>query len=260
MIRALYSASSGMKAQQTAIDVISNNLANVNTTGYKKVRANIQSLLSQTERAPGTSTSVNTRSPSGIQIGLGARVASTQKEFSLGPVKPTGNGLDAAIMGDGFFQVTIPPAGQIGYTRDGAFHTDDTGQLVTTQGYLVEPAITIPQGVVNVAIGTDGTITGQQDGLEINIGQLQTASFVNPAGLLSAGGNLLQASGSSGQPVVGNPGENGTGELAGGALEGANVQAVEEMINLIAAQRAFEFNSKAVQASDQMLREIGQLR
>jgi len=261
MLRALNAAATGMEAQQTYIDVTSNNLANVNTTGFKKVRANFQDLMYQLQKAPGGATSQATEAPTGIQVGLGVRTASTQKEFQTGSLKNTDNNLDVAIEGDGFFQVTQPD-GSIGYTRDGAFHRDENGQLVSANGLLLEPAITIPLEVTTVAIGQDGTVTGQTNtqAEPIQLGQIQIANFVNPAGLIAVGGNSFRESGSSGPPIIGNPGENGFGSLNSGFLEMSNVAVVEEMINLITAQRAFEFNSKAVQAADGMLRELGQLR
>ncbi len=261
MLRALHSAATGMEAQQNYIDVTSNNLANVNTTGFKKVRANFQDLIYQVHRAPGLATSAGTEAPSGIQVGIGVKTASTQKEFSIGSLKHTNNPLDVAIEGDGFLQITMPD-GTIGYTRDGAFHTDENGSLVNANGFLLEPNIVVPNEAIFVSIGEDGTVTAQLDAQAepVQLGQIQTATFINPAGLIADGGNLFLESGSSGPPVVGNPSENGFGVLRSGFLEMANVKVVEEMINLISAQRAFEFNSKAVQASDQMLRELGQLR
>ena len=261
MLRALNSAATGMEAQQMYIDVTSNNLANVNTTGYKKVRANFQDLMYQIQAAPGGGTSQATETPSGIQIGLGVRTATTQKEFQTGSLKNTGNFLDVAVEGDGFFQITQPD-GSIGYTRDGAFHLDENGALVNANGFPLDPAIAVPIEVTAVTIGQDGTVTGQTTAQSepIQLGQIQIANFVNPAGLISAGGNIFKESGSSGPPIVGNPGENGFGTLNAGFLEMSNVAVVEEMIHLITAQRAFEFNSKAVQAADGMLRELGQLR
>jgi len=261
VLRALHTAATGMEAQQTQIDVTSNNLANVNTTGFKKVRANFQDLMYQIERAPGGATSQATELPTGIQVGLGVKTGSTQKEFSTGSLKATNNPMDAAIEGDGFFQI-LQPDGTVAYSRDGAFHIDETGQLVNQQGFPLEPAINIPQEAVNVVIGQDGTVSAQlqTQAAPVQVGQIQTVSFINPAGLIAAGGNLLRESGSSGPPIVGNPGENGFGVLNQGFLEMSNVHVVEEMINLISAQRAFEFNSKAIQAADQMLRKIGELR
>jgi flagellar basal-body rod protein FlgG len=260
MIRALTTAATGMEAQQTYIDVTSNNLANVNTTGYKKTRANFQDLMYQIQKAPGGATSQATESPTGIQVGLGVRTASTQKEFTTGSLKHTGNFFDLAIEGEGFLQMTLPD-GTIGYTRDGALHVDENGTLVNASGFALEPNITVPQEAVTVTIGQDGVVSYQtSDGQVVQLAQIQTTSFINPAGLLAVGGNVYRESGSSGPPIVGNPGENGFGVINQGFLEMANVAVVEEMIHLITAQRAFEFNSKAVQASDQMLKEIGQLR
>jgi len=262
MLRALHSAATGMDAQQTYIDVTSNNLANVNTTGYKKVRANFQDLMYQVQQTPGTATNAVNEMPSGIQIGLGVRTASTQKEFTTGTFKPTGNQFDVAIQGDGFFQLVEPNSGLIHYTRDGALHSDENGQLVSAEGYLLDPNITVPAEAVSVNIGKDGTVTAQLSAQAdpIQIGQIQTVNFVNPGGLIAVGGNRFMQSGSSGPPLAGIPGQNGFGGLQGGFLETSNVKVVEEMINLISAQRAFEFNSKAVQAADGMLRTLSQMR
>ncbi len=261
MLRSLHSAATGMTAQQNYIDVTSNNLANVNTAGFKKSRLNFQDLIYQINRAPGVSTTQTTESPSGIQVGIGVRTASTQKEFILGSLKATNNLTDVAINGDGFFQIQLPN-GTTGYTRDGAFHVDKDGNLVTAEGYKLEPNIVVPNEAIAIHVGDDGSVTAtlsaQSDAVQL--GQVQTASFINPAGLLNIGGNLMQETTASGPAVVGVPGENGFGQLQAGFLELSNVAVVEEMINLITAQRAFEFNSKAVQASDQMLRELGQLR
>jgi len=261
MIRSLHSASTGMKAQQTYIDVVSNNLANVNTTGFKRSRANFQDLVYQFEKAPGVATTQATESPSGIQVGIGVKTASTQKEFSIGSIKVTGSLTDVAINGDGFFQIQMPN-GTIGYTRDGAFHVDKNGNLVNAHGYLLEPNVVVPNEAVAVYIGDDGSVSATLNATAeaVQLGQIQTTTFVNPAGLMAMGGNILQETGSSGPAIVGTPGENGFGSLQAGFLELSNVAVVEEMVNLITAQRAFEFNSKAVQASDQMLRELAQLR
>jgi len=262
MLRSLYSASTGMDAQQTYIDVTSNNLANVNTTGYKKVRTNFQDLIYQVQQTPGTATNAINKAPSGVQIGLGVRTASTQKEFTTGTFRPTDNEFDVAIQGEGFFQVIEPNRGIIQYTRDGAFHMDENGQLVNAEGLLLEPNITIPPEAVNVTIGQDGIVTARLNAQAdpIQIGQIQTVNFVNPSGLIAEGGNRFTQSGSSGPPLIGVPGQNGFGTLISGFLETSNVRVVDEMINLIAAQRAFEFNSKTVQAADQMLRTVSQLR
>jgi flagellar basal-body rod protein FlgG len=261
MIRALDSAATGMEAQQTYIDVTSNNLANVNTTGYKKTRANFQDLMYQVQRAPGTATNQVNQAPTGIQVGLGVRTGSTQMEFEAGSLKPTNNPYDMAIEGDGFFQVQQPD-GTLAYTRDGAFTLDQDGRIVNGSGLPLVPEITVPNDAINVVIGKDGTVTAQlqNQAQPVNLGQIQTVSFINPAGLISAGNNLLTESGASGPPIIGNPGQNGFGTVNQGFLEMSNVKVVEEMINLISAQRAFEFNSKAVQASDQMLRDVSNLR
>ncbi len=261
MIRALHAAATGMDAQQTYIDVTSNNLANVNTTGFKKVRANFQDLFYQVSRAPGLNTTQTTESPTGIQVGLGVRTASTQKVFSDGSFKFTDQPTDLAIQGDGFFQITQAD-GTVAYSRDGNFHLDETGTLVNASGLPLEPQIQIPAEAIFIHVSQDGIVSAQTQGQAepVQVGQIQTATFINPAGLIASGGNLFQESGSSGPPVIGNPGENGFGTVEGGFLEMANVKVVEEMINLITAQRAFEFNSKAVKAADGMLRELSQLR
>jgi len=251
-----------MVGQQTYIDVTANNLANVNTTGFKKSRVQFQDLMYQIQKAPGQATAEGVDSPSGVQVGLGVRVAGTQREYTQGSLQPTGNSLHVAIEGTGFFQIRQPD-GTVAYTRDGAFDRDENGQLVNAEGHPVDPNIQIPAEVSRLEFGEDGTVTGYVGGADaepVELGQLQLATFVNPSGLVAMGGNLYRESGSSGAPQVGNPGEEGFGKLSGGFLEGANVTVVEEMIHLISAQRAFEFNSKAVQASDQMLREIGRLR
>jgi flagellar basal-body rod protein FlgG len=261
MLRSLHSAATGMEAQQTYIDITSNNLANVNTAGFKKSRANFTDLIYQLQQAPGVATTQATEAPSGIQVGIGVRTASTQKEFAIGSLKATNNLLDVAINGDGFFQIQMPN-GTIGYTRDGAFHVDKNGNLVTPAGFPLEPNIVVPNEAIAVHIGDDGSVsamlTAQAEAVQL--GQIQTATFVNPAGLVNIGGNIAQETSASGPAVVGIAGENGFGPLQAGFLELSNVEVVEEMVNLITAQRAFEFNSKAVQASDQMLRELAQLR
>ena len=261
MIRALNSAASGMKVQQDYIDVTANNLANVNTTGFKKVRANFEDLMHQTVRAPGTATSQGTELPTGLQVGLGAKTVSTQRQFSTGSFKNTEHPLDLAIEGDGFFQV-LTPDGNIAYSRAGNFSRDESGRVVTSGGLPLEPEITIPANAVELNVGDDGTVTviTPDEAEAAAVGQIQLATFINPAGLSALGGNLYRDSGASGGATVGTPGQNGTGSLLQGSLEMSNVQVVEEMVNLITGQRAFEFNSKAVQAADQMLRELGNLR
>lgn len=254
MMRALWTAASGMAAQQANIDVISNNLANVSTTGFKKSRTDFQDLMYQTIRQPGTATGPDTESPTGIQMGHGVRQVATQKIYTEGSFQSTGNTLDIAIEGEGFFQVNMPD-GTLSYTRDGAFKKDSQGRIVTSDGYPIEPQITIPDNATDVAVSADGlvnaTIPGQTDPQEI--GQIQLARFVNPAGLNSIGRNLLTESAASGNPVVSNPGEEGAGTLAQKYVEMSNVQVVEEMVNMIVAQRAYEINSKAITTADSML-------
>jgi flagellar basal-body rod protein FlgG len=254
MIRALHTAATGMDAQQQRIDVISNNLANVNTTGFKKQRADFQDLLYQTVRAPGTTAAQGAVVPTGIQIGTGVRTAATHRSFTTGDLMQTGNQLDLAIEGNGFFQVTLP-GGELAFTRAGNFEVDQQGQLVTTDGYLVDPAIAVPQGATTVTIGADGTVSATIAGetAATEIGQIQLASFINPGGLQAIGRNFYQPTTASGDPQIGPPGLEGVGTLAQGFLEMSNVKVVEEMINLISSQRAYDINSKVIQASDEML-------
>ena len=260
MIRALHTAATGMDAQQKKMDVTANNLANVNTTGFKKSRAHFQDLLYQTVRAPGTASAQSTRVPSGLQIGLGVRTVSTQKAFTTGDLKQTGNDLDIAIEGKGFFQVTLPD-GQIVYTRAGNFTLDDQGQLVTQDGYLVEPTITIPPDATAVTIAADGTVSVPQAGQTeaSQVGQIQLANFINPGGLESIGRNFYRATDASGQPQVGPPGLQGIGTLTQGFLEMSNVKVVEEMIGLIQSQRAYEINSRVVRAADEMMQNTANI-
>lgn len=254
MIRALHTAATGMEAQQQRIDVIANNLANVNTTGFKKSRADFQDLLYQQIRAPGTSAAQGVVVPSGIQVGTGVRTVSTHRSFTMGDLQQTGNQLDVAIEGDGFFQVTLP-GGELAYSRSGNFEVNAQGQVVTPDGYLLDPAIAIPPGTVAVTIGADGTVSASVDGQNAatEVGQIQLASFVNPGGLQSIGRNFLQPTTASGEPQLGPPGLQGAGTIAQGFIEMSNVKVVEEMIGLISSQRAYEINSKVISASDEML-------
>lgn len=260
MLRALTTAATGMIAQQLNIDVISNNLANVNTSGYKKVRAEFQDLLSQTLRTPGAQVSQGTFQPIGIQVGLGTRTSGTQKDFSEGTFKSTGGKYDVAIEGEGFFQVQLDD-GNIAYTRDGSFKVDANGQLTTTDGYPVIPQITIDQNVSEVVITSDGRISVKQgnDPTVSTVGTLQLAKFANPSGLLAVGKNLYTETSASGTPIQGEAGQNGFGTTQQGFLEGSNVQVVEELINLIQAQRAFEANSRLITASDELLKTANRL-
>lgn len=259
MIRALHTAATGMDAQQKRIDVTANNLANVNTNGFKKSRADFQDLLYQQVRAPGTSAAQGVTVPQGIQIGTGVRTVSTHRSFSTGDLQPTGNELDLAIEGKGFFAVSMPN-GQTAYTRAGNFELDPQGAMVTPDGYPLEPAITIPPGTKSVTVGADGTVSVTADGQDATeVGQIQLATFVNPGGLESLGRNFMQPTAASGQPQLGPPNIGGTGSVGQGFLEMSNVKVVEEMIGLISSQRAYEINSKVITASDEMLQTTAQI-
>ncbi|MDI3546946.1 MAG: flagellar basal-body rod protein FlgG [Halanaerobiales bacterium] len=261
MIGALWTAATGMDAQETNIDVISNNLANVNTTGFKKSRVNFQDIMYQRLREPGTPNAQGAQVPIGIEIGHGSKVSATQKIFSAGSVQNTGNPLDIVIEGDGFLQV-LRPDGSIAYTRDGSLKQDSSGRIVTSDGYPIQPEIYIPQDATEISITSDGTVTVRiaGDNQPQQLGQIELARFSNPAGLNSIGRNLFEATVASGEPMVNNPGAAGYGTIAQGFLEMSNVKVVEEMVNMIAAQRAYEINSKAIQAADEMLRTASQLR
>jgi flagellar basal-body rod protein FlgG len=255
MIRALYTAATGMQAQELAIDVIAHNLANVNTTGFKKSRADFQDLLYQTLIAPGAPSTTSTNSPTGIQVGLGVRPAAVQRVNLQGDYNQTGNPLDVAIEGNGFFQITMPD-GTTTYSRAGSFKLDAQARIVTSEGFALEPSITIPDGAIDVTIGQDGTVSAllpnQTQATEL--GQIQTVRFTNPAGLRALGKNLLQETETSGTPQIGVPGEDNRGTLLQGFLENSNVSVVEELIALIAGQRAYEVTSKAIQTADEMLK------
>jgi len=260
MIRSLWIAKTGLDAQQTQMDVIANNLANVGTNGFKRSRAVFEDLLYQTLRQPGAQSSQQNQLPSGLQIGTGVRPVATERIFTQGNLQQTGNSLDVAIQGAGFFQVLLPD-GTTAYTRDGSFQTNSQGQLVTSSGYQVQPAITIPANTLSVTIAKDGTISAQQSGSStpVQLGTLQLANFINPAGLQSHGENLYLETASSGTASTGAPGNNGLGLLNQGYVETSNVNVVEEMVNMIQTQRAYEINSKAIQVSDQMLQRLDQL-
>ncbi len=256
---ALWAAKTGLDAQQTQMTVTANNLANVSTTGFKASRGVFEDLLYQNVAQVGANTSQTTQSPSGLQLGTGVRVVATETINTQGNLNQTGNSLDLAIQGRGYFQVLMP-SGTLAYTRDGSFQVTNTGQLVTANGYQVQPAITIPSGTQSVTIGSDGTVSVQIAGQSAptTVGTLQLADFINPAGLQSLGGNLLAESASSGTPTTGTPGVTGLGTLVQGSLESSNVNVVEEMVNMIQIQRAYEMNSKAVQTCDQMLQNAAQ--
>lgn len=251
---ALWAAKTGLDAQQTQMTVTANNLANVNTTGFKKSRAVFDDLLYQNISQVGANTTQNTQSPTGLNLGTGVRVVATEKNYTQGSVNNTGNALDVAIQGRGFFQV-LQPNGQLAYTRDGSFQVNAQGQLVTAAGYQVQPAITVPTGAQSITIGTDGTVSVKlaNQATPTTVGVLQLADFINPAGLQDVGGNLAMESASSGTPVTGTPGLNGIGTLIQGSVEGSNVNVVEELVNMIETQQAYEMNSRAVQTTDQML-------
>jgi len=260
MIRSLWIAKTGLDAQQTQMDVISNNLANVSTSGFKRARAVFEDLLYQTIRQPGAQSSEQTQLPSGLQIGTGVKPVATERIFTQGNLQQTGNAKDVAIQGQGFFQVLMPD-GTTSYTRDGSFQTDANGQLVTSSGYPVQPAITVPADAQTLTIGRDGTVSVTQPGSAspTTIGTLQLAMFINPAGLQSLGENLYAETASSGTPSGTAPGSNGAGLLNQGYVETSNVNVVEELVNMIQTQRAYEINSKAISTSDQMLQRLTQL-
>jgi flagellar basal-body rod protein FlgG len=250
-----------MNVQQTNLDIIANNIANVNTNGYKASRGDFQDLIYQTLRLQGAQTEGGNQVPTGIQIGLGAMLASVQKVFQQGDFQNTGNELDVAIEGNGFIQVTLP-SGDKAYTRAGALKSDSTGRIVTTDGYPIEPNITIPAKTTTVSIEADGTVSAQIQGQTQpqQIGKIELATFANPAGLKAIGKNLFQETDASGTPTTGIPGQNGLGTLLQGYLESSNVNIMQEMINLIIGQRAYEVNSKAIQAADEMLQMANNLR
>jgi len=260
MIRSLWIAKTGMDAQQTQIDVISNNLANVSTNGFKRSRAVFEDLLYQTLRQPGSQSSQQTQVPTGLQIGTGVKPVATTRIFTQGNLQQTGNSLDVALNGQGFFQVLMPD-GTTAYTRDGSFHVDHNGQLVTSNGYVVQPAITIPSTALAVNVAQDGTVSYTVSGTvtPTTAGTLQLANFVNTAGLLAMGQNLYQETAATGSPNTAAPGSNGMGVLNQGYVETSNVNVVEELVNMIQTQRAYEINSKAIQTSDQMLQKLTQL-
>ena len=260
MIRSLWIAKTGLEAQQLNVDVISNNLANVSTNGFKRQRPIFEDLLYQMLRQPGAQTSQQTQVPSGLQIGTGVRPVATVRVFTSGSLQQTSNPLDIAINGQGFFQILLPD-GTTAYTRDGAFQLDFNGQMVTSSGYPLQPAITIPPNTLNITIGVDGTVSVTQAGsaAPTQLGTIQLANFINPAGLQSRGENLFLETAASGPPQVDNPGLNGLGTLNQSFVETSNVSVTEELVNLITAQRAFEINSRAISVSDQMLQRLTQL-
>lgn len=261
MLRSLFTAATGMSAQQLNVDVISHNLANVNTTGFKKGRAEFQDLIYQTMIQPGAPSDDGTQYPSGIQVGLGVRPVAVAKFFTPGDLVNTGNSLDLAIDGEGFFQVTLPD-GTIAYTRAGNLRVDRDGRIVTNDGYPIEPGITVPADATSITIGGDGRVTVTQPGTvaPVEIGTIELARFINSGGLKAIGKNLFLETDASGAPTTGTPGTEGRGTIVQGFLEMSNVNIVEELANLIIAQRAFDINSKAVQTSDEMLQTVSALK
>lgn len=261
MMRALWSAATGMAAKQLDMDVISNNLANLNTAGFKRSRVDFQDVMYQTLRTAGSTVAQGSKVPTGIQVGLGTRPAAVQKIFSQGDFVQTENPLDIVIEGDGFFQVLLPD-GSTAYTRNGSFKLDADGRMVTSDGFVLDPEIVIPSEASSISIGTDGTISvmlaGEKDAQEV--GRIEIARFINPAGLMSIGRNLYKPTSASGEAQVGTPGMDGLGTLSQGFLEMSNVKVVEEMVNMIIAQRAYEVNSKAIQTADEMLGTANNLK
>lgn len=260
MIRSLWIAKTGLDAQQTQLDVISNNLANVSTNGFKRSRAVFEDLLYQTLRQPGAASSQQTMVPSGLTLGTGVRPVATERIFTQGSLTQTQNPLDIAINGQGFFQIQMPD-GTLAYTRDGAFQRDSTGQVVTSSGFPLSPAVTIPSNALTISISRDGIVSVTVPGstTPTQVGNIQLASFVNVGGLQSAGENLFVETASSGTPTPNTPGTNGTGVLNQGYVETSNVNVAEELVTMIQTQRAYEMNSKAIQTSDNMLGRLSQL-
>ena len=253
MLKAFSTAATGMAAQQMMIDVIANNLANVNTTGFKASQINFQDMLYLKMKQAGAEIASGINTPSGLDIGSGVRPVSTTKLFTVGELDNTGRSLDIAISGDGFLQVTLP-SGETRYTRDGSLQVNASGQLVTSTGYAIEPSITLPSTYASVDIGKDGSVSvTDATGAQSTVGTLQLVRFVNPAGLSDEGDNLYAETAASGTPTTGTPGQNGLGSIQAGALEKSNVQMVTELVNLITAQRAYEINARAIKAGDDML-------
>lgn len=258
MMRSLWIAKTGMDAMQMNVDATSHNLANVSTNGYKRERVVFEDLLYQNLRQPGGATSQQTQMPTGLQLGTGARAVATVKNFSQGNLQLTDGPLDLAIQGDGFFQITLPD-GNTAYTRDGSFQVDSQGNVVTSNGYSISPALQVPQGTTKITVAADGTVTAivnNNSAAPVQLGNIQLATFINPPGLQAIGGNLSLETAASGAPLVGDPGTNGLGAVNQGYVETSNVNVTEELINMIQAQRAFEINSRAISTSDEMLQKL----
>ncbi|MEE4280183.1 MAG: flagellar basal-body rod protein FlgG [Halieaceae bacterium] len=257
MNQSLWISKTGLDAQQTKMSTISNNLANVGTTGFKRGRAIFEDLIYQNVRQVGSQTSQQTLLPSGLQVGTGTRVVATERLFTQGNLTKTDNSLDVAIQGRGFFEILLPDGTQ-GFTRDGSFQINDQGIVVTNQGFQLQPPITVPQGALSLSIADDGTVSVQQPGSpqSTQVGAIQLSDFINPAGLQARGGNLFVQSGASGAPQPGAPGLNGLGTLVQGYVESSNVNVVEELVSMIETQRAYEMNSRAISTADQMLQYV----
>ncbi|MFN4361329.1 MAG: flagellar basal-body rod protein FlgG [Hylemonella sp.] len=260
MFNSLWIAKTGMEAQQMQLDVVSNNLANSSTNGFKRAHAVFEDLIYQNLRQAGSATSEQSQLPTGLQVGLGVRTVATSRNFTQGSLQQSGSGMDVAIQGNGFFQITMPD-GTINYTRDGAFQVNAQGQIVTSNGLPVANGITVPANATKISISSDGNVTATIPGQVAPqpIGTIALASFINPAGLDPRGQNLYAETAASGQPNTGTPGTNGLGQLMQGFLETSNVNVVQELVTMIQVQRAYEMNSKAIQTSDQMLQKLGQL-
>jgi len=256
MMISLYSAATGMLAQQFKLDTISNNLANVDTSGYKKVRAEFEDLIYQHAKSSGAPITGGSVTPTGLYVGLGTRISASTRIFTMGTLEYTGNALDMAIAGDGFFQVQLPD-GRIAYTRDGSFKMDSEGRLVTSNGYFLVPNITIPQNTTSITVTEDGNVVAElSDGTTQTVGTITLVRFVNPSGLKSIGNNLFVQTGASGAPIEGTPGQDGFGAIRQNYLEKSNVDVVKEMVGMITAQRAYELNSRAIMTADDMLRTL----
>lgn len=260
MMRSLWISKTGMEAQQTQLDVVSHNLANVGTNGFKRAHAVFEDLMYQSLRQSGANSSEQTQLPTGLQVGLGVRTVATSRQFSQGNLQQSGNSLDLAVKGNGFFQIQMPD-GTTGYTRDGSFQVSSTGQMVTSSGYTVQPGITIPATAQSITVGADGTVSVTLPGQATPqvLGQIQLANFINPPGLEPRGQNLYTETAASGTPSTAVPGSGGLGDVAQGFVETSNVNVVEELVAMIQTQRAYELNSKAIQTSDQMLQRLSQL-
>lgn len=259
MIPALWTAKTGLEAQQNRLSVVSNNLANVNTSGFKRDRAVFEDLLYQNVRQAGANNTQETELPSGLQLGTGVRITATEKLHTQGNIIQTNNALDVAVQGRGFLQI-LQPDGTIAYTRDGTFQLNSDGVIVTSNGDPLEPAITVPQDAISVTIGSDGTVSALQanNTAVTQLGNIDLADFVNPTGLQAIGGNLYRETTSSGAPIIGQPGLDGRGTLVQNAVESSNVNVVEELVNMIETQRSYEMNSKAISTTDEMLQFVTQ--